>query len=266
VSEATAIRGASIGLGGVTTNRHIPALRRCAQTRLVGVIDHQPDRAERVARKMQLPLSATAHSAAEVSWLDQVDAVTIGTPPQTHFSLVRSYLEAGKHVLVEKPMAMTVAEADELVALAAEGDRVLAVVHNFLVDLWSEGRVTDEGLLGGSETLRSAASKLLFRRSPAGPIGLAGISNPPQWNHTTRSSVIVTVSNLTDRPQAARVFWYLARSHDQQPWTDAVVEGTPITLTLGPWASTAVVVEADQITPAGRWDLSAWVPLPDGGG
>jgi hypothetical protein len=102
----------------------------------------------------------------------------------------------------------------------------------FWLTVLSDGRVTDEGLLGGSETFRSAASKLLFRRSPAGPIELAGISNPPQWNHTTRSSVIVTVSNLTERPQEGKVFWYLARSHDLQPWTDAVVEGTPIAVTL----------------------------------
>jgi scyllo-inositol 2-dehydrogenase (NADP+) len=131
VSEATPIRVASIGLGWVTTNRHLPALRRCAQAQLLGVIDRQPGRAERIARETKLPLSATARSADEVSWLDQVDAVTIGTPPLTHYSLVRGYLEAGKHVLVEKPMAMTVAEAEELTTLAAERGRVLAVVHNF---------------------------------------------------------------------------------------------------------------------------------------
>lgn len=129
--DAARIRIASIGLGWVTTNRHIPALRRCPQARLVGVIDHQPGRAESIAGQIKVPHWATAQSAAEVSWLDRVDAVTIGTPPRSHYSLVRSYLEAGKHVLVEKPMAMTVAEAEELSALAIERDRVLAVVHNF---------------------------------------------------------------------------------------------------------------------------------------
>jgi hypothetical protein len=129
----------------------------------------------------------------------------------------------------------------------------------FWLTVLSEGRTTDEGLLGGSETFRSAGSKLLFRRSPSGPIELAGISGPPQWTNTTRSSVNVTVRNLTDRPQSAKVFWYLARSHDLQPWTDAVVEGTPIVVSLGPWATTAVVVESDQTAPSGRWDLSAWV-------
>jgi scyllo-inositol 2-dehydrogenase (NADP+) len=131
LNNAAPIRIASIGLGWVTTHRHIPALRHCAEAKLLGVIDRQPGRAEKVAHELKLPLSATVQDAASVSWLDQIDAVTIGTPPLTHFGLARSYLDAGKHVLVDKPMAMTVAEAEELSALAAERDLVLAVVHNF---------------------------------------------------------------------------------------------------------------------------------------
>jgi predicted dehydrogenase len=131
VTDAAPVSLAAIGLGWVTTNRHIPALRRCSQARLIGVIDHQSGRAAALARQLSLKRSATAHSAADVSWLDQVDAVTIGTPPGTHYSLARSYLDAGKHVLVEKPLAMTVDEAEQLIALANDRGRVLAVVHNF---------------------------------------------------------------------------------------------------------------------------------------
>jgi scyllo-inositol 2-dehydrogenase (NADP+) len=129
--QGTRVRVASVGLGWVTTHRHIPALRRCPQARLVGVIDHEPHRAEAVAQELKLPFWATSQSAADVAWVDQVDAVTIGTPPLTHTALVSSYLKAGKHVLVEKPMAMTPGEAEQLSALAVAQDRVLAVVHNF---------------------------------------------------------------------------------------------------------------------------------------
>jgi predicted dehydrogenase len=80
---------------------------------------------------MRVPLSATAAAAPDVPWLDRIDAVTIGTPPSTHYAIVKSYLEAGKHVLVEKPMAMTVDQARELMELAIARDLVLAVVHNF---------------------------------------------------------------------------------------------------------------------------------------
>jgi predicted dehydrogenase len=61
-----------------------------------------------------------------------VDAVVIATPTGTHYRLARLALEQGKHVLVEKPMATTLAEAEELAALAAARARVLMVGHVFL--------------------------------------------------------------------------------------------------------------------------------------
>ena len=61
-----------------------------------------------------------------------IDAVAIATPPHTHFNLVRKALEAGKHVLVEKPLARTADEASELIALAEASDLVLMPGHTFL--------------------------------------------------------------------------------------------------------------------------------------
>src|SRR4051795_6115962 len=49
---------------------------------------------------------------------DDVDVIYIATPPFLHYSQARAALEAGKHVIVEKPLALTAGEADELVALA----------------------------------------------------------------------------------------------------------------------------------------------------
>ncbi len=63
---------------------------------------------------------------------EELDAVVIATPVPTHFDLARRALEAGKHVLVEKPPAMRGAEMDELVALAGERDRVLMPGHLLL--------------------------------------------------------------------------------------------------------------------------------------
>jgi predicted dehydrogenase len=61
-----------------------------------------------------------------------IDAVVIATPVGTHFELARRALIARKHVLVEKPMCTSVAEAEELCALAKRVDRVLMVDHTFL--------------------------------------------------------------------------------------------------------------------------------------
>jgi len=61
-----------------------------------------------------------------------LDAVLIATPVFTHFSLAQQALAAGKHVLLEKPMAATVRECEELRALAAQRNRVLMIDHTFL--------------------------------------------------------------------------------------------------------------------------------------
>ena len=61
-----------------------------------------------------------------------VDAIVIATPVSTHFQLAREALLHGKHVLVEKPLTASVSEAEELVALAQERQRVLMVGHTFV--------------------------------------------------------------------------------------------------------------------------------------
>lgn len=62
----------------------------------------------------------------------EVDAVAIATPVSTHFSIAKACLEAGKHVLVEKPLAASVTEAEELVKVAEKVNKVLFSGHTFI--------------------------------------------------------------------------------------------------------------------------------------
>ncbi len=62
----------------------------------------------------------------------RIQAVAIATPPRTHHELVRRALQAGKHVLVEKPLATTVADAEDLIALADATGAVLMPGHTFV--------------------------------------------------------------------------------------------------------------------------------------
>jgi predicted dehydrogenase len=62
----------------------------------------------------------------------QLDAVAIATPVNTHFNFVKAALEAGKHVLVEKPFTASVAEAEELIELAERSGLALMVDHTFI--------------------------------------------------------------------------------------------------------------------------------------
>src|SRR6185503_20631120 len=87
--------------------------------------------AREAAERLKIPHYEQAAGVDELSVRDEVQAITCGTAPFAHERVIRSALEAGKHVLTEKPFTMTVQEGEELVALAREQGKVLAVVHNF---------------------------------------------------------------------------------------------------------------------------------------
>ena len=90
----------------------------------VGLYDPDAERAREIAKKNGV---RALGSMDEV--LDQADAVSIVTPTSTHFQLARQFLEADRHVLVEKPITDEALQAAELVELAQVKDRVLQVGH-----------------------------------------------------------------------------------------------------------------------------------------
>lgn len=90
----------------------------------VGVHDHHEGRAEAVSREFSLPILPTLEAVSEVA-----DAVVVATPTSTHASLAGFFLERGLDVLVEKPIAVSLAEADGLVERARAGKRILQVGH-----------------------------------------------------------------------------------------------------------------------------------------
>ncbi|RAK57112.1 Gfo/Idh/MocA family oxidoreductase [Phenylobacterium deserti] len=67
---------------------------------------------------------------ADVVQADDVDLVVVASPNETHVPLATAALQAGKHVVLDKPFALSVADADALIALAAENRRVLTIFHN----------------------------------------------------------------------------------------------------------------------------------------
>ncbi|EOI1119503.1 oxidoreductase [Klebsiella oxytoca] len=79
-----------------------------------------------------------------------IDLVVIPTPNDTHFPLAKAALEAGKHVVVDKPFTVTLSQARELEALAKSGGRLLSVFHNrrWDSDFLTVKALINEGLLG----------------------------------------------------------------------------------------------------------------------
>lgn len=115
----TGIVGAGV-FGGFHANKHAASPRAV----LVGVCD--TDEHARTALAQRLGVKAYDDLDALFA---EIDAVTVATPAETHFDIARRALEAGLHVYVEKPLAMNVADADALIALAAEKGLVLQVGH-----------------------------------------------------------------------------------------------------------------------------------------
>jgi predicted dehydrogenase len=98
--------------------------------RLMGLCERDPGRCEEFLKRH--PDHAVEEDLDLLLLDPRVQAVSIATPPRTHFELVRRALEAGKHVLVEKPLATTVAQAEELIEVAQRVDRVLMPGHTFV--------------------------------------------------------------------------------------------------------------------------------------
>lgn len=93
-----------------------------------GKIFHAP--LIRAVPDLELAAVAGSDGAAALIADPAIDLVIVATPNATHFPLAQAALEAGKHVLVDKPFAVTLEEADALIGLAADRDRLLSVFHN----------------------------------------------------------------------------------------------------------------------------------------
>ncbi len=137
------VRVGVIGVGALG-RQHTRVYAGLAGARLVGVYDQDRGRAEEVTGRF----GGRAYPDLEPLLAD-VEAVSVAVPTVEHFAVSRRALLAGRDVLVEKPMTATLAEADELIALAQERRAVLQVGHI-------------ERFNPATEVLQSAGSKPRF--------------------------------------------------------------------------------------------------------
>lgn len=126
---------------------HVPALR-AAGFEVVGLVGTDPDRTARRAERSGVPHASTDLSAALA--LDDVVAVTIATPPRTHAALTLAAVQAGCHVVCEKPFALDAAEARSMLAAAETAGVTHLVGHEFrwAPDRAVVARAIAEGLIG----------------------------------------------------------------------------------------------------------------------
>ncbi|MBT2216798.1 Gfo/Idh/MocA family oxidoreductase [Virgibacillus dakarensis] len=117
-----------IGAGGIAQNRHLPAYRSLGDmVEVVAVQDVNSARAKEAAEKFQVPLVFEDYH----DLLKEVDAVTICTPNKYHAEIAAAALEAGVHVLCEKPMAMTTEECRGMMEASEKSDKLLSIAYHY---------------------------------------------------------------------------------------------------------------------------------------
>src|SRR3989441_4449588 len=124
-----------VGFGFAGQVFHAPVIRAVAGLRLAAIVQRRGG-------------SDFVHSVEDLLTRD-IDLVVIATPNASHHPIAKQCLLAGRHVVIDKPFTTTVAEAEELVRLAAEQRRVLSVYHNrrYVVDFVTLGQLMSQGVL-----------------------------------------------------------------------------------------------------------------------
>lgn len=106
------VRVAMIGTGQIALANHVPGLKLCPQAELVALCDAVPAVLERASQQTGITDITTDYR--QLTQRDDIDAVIIATPNVTHHDMALAAINAGKHVMCEKPIAMDYAEAREM--------------------------------------------------------------------------------------------------------------------------------------------------------
>jgi predicted dehydrogenase len=145
-----------IGAGGVSRSIHVPGLKLCPEVRIAAVADPDQDAAQTLAEAAG---GANIHKSYEdLLARPEIDAVVVATPNYKHHEIVLASLGAGKHVLCEKPLALSAAEARQM----ADQGRASGLVHmtaftyRYTPALQYMTALVRAGELGNIRTIRAA--------------------------------------------------------------------------------------------------------------
>jgi predicted dehydrogenase len=141
------MRTAVVGVGYLG-RFHAQKYAALPESSLVGVVDPSETARSAVGGELKVPAFADYREL-----LGKVDAVSVVTPTPMHFSVAEAFLNAGAHVLVEKPMTATVEEGERLIELATRRRKVLAVGH---LERFNAAILAVQPTLGSPRFLESA--------------------------------------------------------------------------------------------------------------
>lgn len=138
---------ALVGCGYVTEG-HLNAWRKVPQARVIAVSDLNEKLAEKTARRWKIP--QYYRTVSDILAGSRPDVVDICTPPQSHATIAIEAMKAGANVLIEKPMTMTVNDAQAIFDCQKETGVTVGVIHNWLFDepILAARSLVNKGVIG----------------------------------------------------------------------------------------------------------------------
>src|SRR6266576_7204799 len=142
-SEMIDVCVVGFGLGGRAF--HAPIIHAVPGLRLAAIVERSGNSAHEIYSDVKI-----VRDLEELLVIKSISLIAIATPNETHFPFAKRCLEAGRHVVVDKPFTTTLAEARELVELAREARRVLSVYQErrYTGDFVTTQNVVSDGVLG----------------------------------------------------------------------------------------------------------------------
>ena len=116
-----------IGCGGIANGKHMPSLAKVADCEMVAFCDIVEERAQKAAEKFGAKDARVFTDYRELLKLEEIDVVHVCTPNRSHSPITVAALEAGKHVMCEKPMAINSEEAQKMLDAAKRTGKMLTI-------------------------------------------------------------------------------------------------------------------------------------------
>ena len=169
------------GTGFIAVHKHLPAWRTMGRrAKVVALCDTDPARRQQVAKRFEIPRAYT--NVAEMLEHERLDVLDICTPPRSHVSLAVEGMEAGSHVLIEKPMAVSMDECDLIIQTADRTGRRVCVAHSdlFYPAFMRATEIVKNGAIGTFTGMH------IFLATPVDYI----TSQPEHWAHKLPGGVV----------------------------------------------------------------------------
>ena len=180
VKPSDKVRIGIIGCGGIATSKHLPALHKLSNIEMVAFCDLIRSRAESAAKNYGTPDAKVYENYKELLEDKTIDVVHVLTPNRSHSFISVDAMEAGKHVMCEKPMAINAEEAKKMVDAAKHGQKA----HHRLPEPPAQRLAFRQG--GGRG--RHARRNLLRESDRAAPQSGADLGRVPQRVRAGRRS------------------------------------------------------------------------------